>query len=45
MLDVPVDFHAKDFELDQPDLEKVTDSFQRVRVSKFTRKLLLELLR
>ena len=27
MLDVPVSFHAKDFELEQPDLEKVTTLF------------------
>ncbi|MDO7173406.1 DNA polymerase I [Mariniflexile sp. AS56] len=27
MLDVPVTFHAKDFELDQPDLPKVTEIF------------------
>jgi DNA polymerase I len=28
MLDVPVTFNAKDFELDQPDLPKVTEIFQ-----------------
>jgi DNA polymerase-1 len=27
MLDVPVDFNAKDFELEQPDIEKVTELF------------------
>ncbi len=30
MLDVPVTFHAKDFELDQPDLEKVTTLFNEL---------------
>lgn len=30
MLDVPVTFHAKDFELDQPDLSKVTEIFQEL---------------
>ncbi|MFG6684989.1 DNA polymerase I [Mariniflexile sp. HNIBRBA6329] len=30
MLDVPVTFHAKDFELDQPDLPKVTEIFQEL---------------
>ena len=30
MLDVPVTFHAKDFELDQPDLEKVTALFNEL---------------
>jgi DNA polymerase-1 len=30
MLDVPVSFHAKDFELDQPDLEKVTTLFNKL---------------
>mgnify|MGYP000953289964 CR=1 FL=1 len=30
MLDVPVSFHAKDFELDQPDLEKVTTLFNEL---------------
>ena len=30
MLDVPVTFNAKDFELDQPDLEKVTELFNEL---------------
>jgi DNA polymerase-1 len=30
MLDVPVSFHAKDFELDQPDVEKVTEIFNEL---------------
>jgi DNA polymerase-1 len=30
MLDVPVTFHAKDFELDQPDIEKVTELFSEL---------------
>ncbi|MEN3323502.1 DNA polymerase I [Mariniflexile soesokkakense] len=30
MLDVPVTFHAKDFELDQPNLPKVTEIFQEL---------------
>ncbi|MDG1171999.1 MAG: 5'-3' exonuclease H3TH domain-containing protein, partial [Polaribacter sp.] len=30
MLDVPVSFHAKDFELNQPDLEKVTELFNEL---------------
>ncbi len=30
MLDVPVSFHAKDFELDQPDIPKVTEIFQEL---------------
>ena len=30
MLDVPVTFNAKDFELDQPDIEKVTALFQEL---------------
>ncbi|AQS94146.1 DNA polymerase I [Polaribacter sp. BM10] len=30
MLDVPVTFHAKDFELDQPDIEKVTELFNEL---------------
>jgi len=30
MLDVPVDFHAKDFELDQPDIQKVTEIFEEL---------------
>lgn len=30
MLDVPVTFHAKDFELDHPDIEKVKELFQEL---------------
>ncbi|WP_299249613.1 DNA polymerase I [uncultured Lacinutrix sp.] len=30
MLDVPVTFNAKDFELDQPDIPKVTEIFQKL---------------
>lgn len=30
MLDVPVDFHAKDFELEQPDIQKVTAIFEEL---------------
>ncbi|APG66176.1 DNA polymerase I [Tenacibaculum todarodis] len=30
MLDVPVTFHAKDFELDQPDIPKVTELFNEL---------------
>lgn len=30
MLDVPVDFHAKDFELEQPDIQKVTEIFEEL---------------
>ncbi|MGB1308200.1 MAG: 5'-3' exonuclease, partial [Oceanihabitans sp.] len=30
MLDVPVEFDAKDFELDQPDIPKVTEIFQEL---------------
>ncbi|TXD49630.1 DNA polymerase I [Polaribacter sp. IC073] len=30
MLDVPVTFHAKDFELDQPDIQKVTELFNEL---------------
>ena len=30
MLDVPVTFNAKDFELDQPDIEKVTELFSEL---------------
>ncbi|WP_339894545.1 DNA polymerase I [uncultured Algibacter sp.] len=30
MLDVPVTFHAKDFELDQPDIPKVVEIFQEL---------------
>ncbi|MBU3820889.1 DNA polymerase I [Flavobacteriaceae bacterium XHP0103] len=30
MLDVPVDFDAKDFELEQPDIQKVTEIFEEL---------------
>ena len=30
MLDVPVEFHAEDFKLDQPDIPKVTEIFQEL---------------
>ncbi|MCL5127566.1 DNA polymerase I [Algibacter sp. L4_22] len=30
MLDVPVEFHAKDFQLDQPDIPKVTEIFEEL---------------
>ena len=30
MLDVPVDFHEKDFEMSQPDIPKVTEIFQEL---------------
>jgi len=41
MLDVPVTFNAKDFELDQPDIEKVTELFNELEfrnlLTNFTR--------
>tara|TARA_R110002073_G_scaffold108336_5_gene243505 strand:+ start:84427 stop:87264 length:2838 start_codon:yes stop_codon:yes gene_type:complete len=36
MLDVPVKFDAKDFELDQPDVEKVTELFQELEFRRLT---------
>ncbi|MFK7782283.1 5'-3' exonuclease H3TH domain-containing protein, partial [Psychroserpens sp.] len=36
MLDVPVDFDAKDFELDQPDVEKVKDIFTQLEFRRLT---------
>ncbi|WP_044400294.1 DNA polymerase I [Lacinutrix sp. Hel_I_90] len=36
MLDVPVEFHAKDFELDPPDIEKVTAIFQELEFRRLT---------
>jgi DNA polymerase-1 len=36
MLDVPVDFDAKDFELDQPDIEKVKEVFQDLEFRRLT---------
>ena len=36
MLDVPVTFDAKDFELDQPDIEKVKDIFQNLEFRRLT---------
>mgnify|MGYP001190991715 FL=1 len=46
MLDVPVNFEAKDFELDQPDIEKVTELFNELEfrnlLTNFTRTFALE---
>jgi len=36
MLDVPVKFDAKDFELDQPDVEKVKELFQELEFRRLT---------
>ncbi|MDT0557756.1 DNA polymerase I [Ichthyenterobacterium sp. W332] len=36
MLDVPVTFDAKDFELDQPDIEKVKEIFQNLEFRRLT---------
>ena len=36
MLDVPVDFDAKDFELDHPDVEKVKEIFQDLEFRRLT---------
>ena len=36
MLDVPVEFNAKDFELDQPDIEKVKSIFQDLEFRRLT---------
>ncbi|MBO3115516.1 DNA polymerase I [Winogradskyella sp. DF17] len=36
MLDVPVDFDAKDFELDHPDIEKVKEIFQNLEFRRLT---------
>lgn len=36
MLDVPVTFDAKDFELDHPDIEKVKDIFQNLEFRRLT---------
>ncbi|WP_298532669.1 DNA polymerase I [uncultured Algibacter sp.] len=36
MLDVPVEFNAKDFELDQPDIEKVKEIFQNLEFRRLT---------
>ncbi len=36
MLDVPVDFNAKDFELDHPDVEKVKQIFQDLEFRRLT---------
>ena len=36
MLDVPVTFNAKDFELDQPDIPKVTEIFQELEFRRLT---------
>jgi DNA polymerase-1 len=46
MLDVPVSFHAKDFELDRPDIEKVTELFNELEfrnlLTNFTRTFAIE---
>ena len=46
MLDVPVSFHAKDFELNQPDIEKVTELFNELEfrnlLTNFTRTFAVE---
>jgi DNA polymerase-1 len=36
MLDVPVTFNAKDFELDHPDIQKVTEIFQELEFRRLT---------
>lgn len=36
MLDVPVEFHAKDFELDAPDIDKVKEIFQELEFRRLT---------
>ncbi len=36
MLDVPVEFNAKDFELEQPDIEKVKQIFQELEFRRLT---------
>ncbi|WP_411894249.1 DNA polymerase I [Winogradskyella sp. A2] len=40
MLDVPVDFDAKDFELDHPDIEKVKEIFQDLEFRRLTENFL-----
>ena len=46
MLDVPVTFNAKDFELDQPDIEKVTELFSELEfrnlLTNFTKTFAIE---
>jgi DNA polymerase-1 len=46
MLDVPVTFHAKDFELDQPDIPKVVEIFQELEfrrlIDNFTKTFSIE---
>jgi DNA polymerase-1 len=46
MLDVPVTFNAKDFELDQPDIPKVTEIFQELEfrrlIDNFTKTFAVE---
>ena len=46
MLDVPVSFHAKDFELDRPNIEKVTELFNELEfrnlLTNFTRTFAIE---
>ncbi|MDB4204329.1 DNA polymerase I [Polaribacter sp.] len=47
MLDVPVTFNAKDFELDQPDIEKVTELFSELEfrnlLTNFTKTFAIEI--
>lgn len=40
LLDVPVEFHEKDFELNTPDLEKVKEIFQELEFRRMTENLL-----
>lgn len=40
MLDVPVTFDAKDFELDHPDIQKVTEIFQELEFRRLTENFL-----
>ncbi|GAA4269092.1 DNA polymerase I [Hyunsoonleella aestuarii] len=40
MLDVPVNFNAKDFELDHPDIEKVKEIFQNLEFRRLTENFL-----
>ena len=40
MLDVPVEFDAKDFELDHPDVEKVKQIFQDLEFRRLTENFL-----
>jgi len=40
MLDVPVEFHEKDFELDKPNIEKVTEIFNELEFRRLTENLI-----